>query len=208
MFPIHQLWPEAICVWMQGLPTPGRLTDPEGKRPGWQGRAGDQGDRDVKFFDAVLATLRAKQKVDDRRIYATGHSNGGGFTYLLWASRCDVFAAMAPSAAAARGLAINQLKPKPVLHIAGKEDKLVRFAWQADTIAALRVLNACGPAEEGPGGITRYPSSKQSPVITLIHPGAHGFPSQAVPQIVAFFKAHPAANQGRRPPIDRSESAP
>ncbi|MCB1064357.1 MAG: hypothetical protein KDN20_15745, partial [Verrucomicrobiae bacterium] len=55
MFAMHQHWPEAISVYMQGLNTPGRLTDPEGKKPGWQGRPGDQGDRDLKFFDAVLA---------------------------------------------------------------------------------------------------------------------------------------------------------
>src|SRR5687768_13981889 len=49
MFHIHELWPEAIAVYMQGLNTPGQLTDPEGKRPGWQRRPGDQADRDLKF---------------------------------------------------------------------------------------------------------------------------------------------------------------
>ena len=58
MFGYHTLWPEAIVVYMQGLNTPGRLTDPEGKRPGWQKDAGDQGDRDLRFFDAVLASLQ------------------------------------------------------------------------------------------------------------------------------------------------------
>jgi polyhydroxybutyrate depolymerase len=98
-FGYHLLWPEAIVIYPQGLNTPGRLTDPEGKKPGWQGSVGDQGDRDLKFFDAMLADLRANHQVDDRRIYSTGHSNGGGFTYLLWAARGDVFAAVAPSAA-------------------------------------------------------------------------------------------------------------
>ena len=41
----HSHWPEAICVYMQGLNTPGRLTDPQGTRPGWQMSAGEQGDR-------------------------------------------------------------------------------------------------------------------------------------------------------------------
>src|SRR5262245_54493239 len=54
-FHIHTLWPDAIVVYPQGLNTPGRLTDPEGKLPGWQPNVGDQGDRDVKFFEAVLA---------------------------------------------------------------------------------------------------------------------------------------------------------
>ena len=86
-FAYHELWPEAIAVYMQGLNTPGALTDPEGKKPGWQKTVGDQNDRDLKFFDAVLATLKKDYKVDEKRIYATGHSNGGGFTYLLWAAR-------------------------------------------------------------------------------------------------------------------------
>ena len=47
-------WPEAISVYPQGLNTAGRLTDPDGKKPGWQGKAGDQDDRDLKFFDAVF----------------------------------------------------------------------------------------------------------------------------------------------------------
>ena len=81
---------------MQGLPTPGQLTDPEGKRNGWQKTVGDQKDRDLKFFDAVLTKLKADYKVDESRIYSMGHSNGGGFTYLLWAARGDQFAAFAP----------------------------------------------------------------------------------------------------------------
>ena len=96
-FAIHRHWPEAISVYMQGLNTPGRLTDPEGKRTGWQMRVGDQQDRDLKFFDAVLARVKQNSKVDGKRIFATGHSNGGGFTYLLWAERGDIFAAVAPS---------------------------------------------------------------------------------------------------------------
>src|SRR4029079_10010630 len=54
MFDYHHVWPEALVVYMQGLNTPGRLTDPEGKKPGWQSAAGFQGDRDLKFFDADL----------------------------------------------------------------------------------------------------------------------------------------------------------
>src|SRR5438034_8032471 len=79
-FGIHTLWPEAIVVYLQGLNTPGRLTDPEGKLPGWQSTIGDQNDRDLKFFDAVLASLKSDYKVDERQVYSTGHSNGGGFT--------------------------------------------------------------------------------------------------------------------------------
>ena len=104
MFPVHTLWPEAISVYMQGLNTPGALTDPEGKKPGWQNREGEQGNRDLQFFDAVFASLKKDYKVDTNRVFSTGHSNGGGFTYLLWAERADQFTAFAPSASLSASL--------------------------------------------------------------------------------------------------------
>jgi polyhydroxybutyrate depolymerase len=190
MFGYHTLWPEALVVYLQGLNTPGRLTDPDGKKPGWQHSIGNQEDRDLKFFDAVLASLRKEFRVDDRRIYATGHSNGGGFTYLLWAARGDQFAAFAPSAAAAPTL-LAKLTPKPVLHAAGEKDPLVKFEWQQQTMAALCRMNQCGEGEPGEKWITTYPSKIGAPVVTLVHPGGHQFVAEAPPAIVRFVKEHP-----------------
>lgn len=195
-FRMHELWPEAVVVYMQGLNTPGRLTDPEGKKPGWQSGVGELGDRDLKFFDAVLATMKEKHKIDDRHVYSTGHSNGGGFTYLLLAARGDVFAAVAPSAAAAARSA-KDLKPKPVMHIAGENDELVKFAWQQAAMTRLRTINECG--EGTPWHdlkyCTIYPSKNGNPVVTLVHPGTHKYPDEAPPLIVKFFKEHERAKQ-------------
>ena len=186
----HTLWPEAIVVYPQGLNTPGPLTDPEGLKPGWQHAAGEQGNRDLKFFDAMLASLRKEFRVDDRRIYSTGHSNGGGFTYLLWAERGGQLAAVAPAASAA-ARSLPKLTPKPVWHLAGKNDPLVKFAWQEQTIAALRTLNQCGPASAPVDGCVTYPSKIGAPVVTYIHDGGHEFPAAKVrPLIIAFFKQH------------------
>jgi polyhydroxybutyrate depolymerase len=186
----HTLWPEAIVLYPQGLNTPGRLTDPEGKKPGWQSGSGDQGDRDLKFFDAMLAELRKNYKVDDDRIYSSGHSNGGGFTYLLWAMRGDQFAAFAPSASAA-SRSQSLLKPKPVLHVAGENDPLVRYPWQQATMTAVRKLNQCGAGQpwELDQNCTLYPSPIGAPVVTAIHPGTHNYPDQAPEVIVKFFKS-------------------
>ena len=187
----HTAWPEAIVVYLQGLPTPGQLTDPEGKRAGWQRSTGDQEDRDLKFFDAVLASLRKDYQVDDKRIYSTGHSNGGGFTYLLWAARGDQFAAFAPSGAAAlRG--VNQMKPKPVLHVAGENDPLVKFTWQKGMIDALKKINGCGEGAEWEKEklCTLYASKTGTPVVACIHPGGHEFLRDAPAIMVKFFKQH------------------
>jgi polyhydroxybutyrate depolymerase len=195
MFDIHHVWPEALVVYMQGLNTPGRLTDPEGKKSGWQNAGGILSDRDLKFFDAVLASLKSDYKVDERRIYSTGHSNGGGFTYLLWRHRGDLFAAMAPSAAAGPGPLwaqhMSSLKPKPVLHLAGEKDALVKFEWQQAAIESLKKLNGCDEkGTEWAPQCTLYPSKTGTPVITLIHPGAHNFPAEAPALFVKFFKEH------------------
>ncbi len=187
-FRIHEEWPEAVVVYPQGLNTPGK-TDPEGKTPGWQKAPGDQDDRDLKFFDAMLATMKEKHKVDEKRIYSTGHSNGGGFTYLLWATRSALFAAIAPSAAGARQA--KEATPVPTLHVAGEKDEVVPFENQKKTIAALKDFNGCeADGKEWAKGCTVYASSKGAPVVTFIHGGTHKYPAEAPALIVKFFKEH------------------
>lgn len=187
--PVHKLWPEAVVAYLQGLPTPGRLTDADGDWSGWQAGPGAEGDRDLKFFDAVLDSLRADHPIDAKRIYATGHSNGGAFTYLLWAKRRDVFAAFGPSAAVA-GRDFGRLEPAPVIHIAGENDELVRFPWQKLMLKVLGRTNECGPGQAVGEGLTRFESKLGAPVEFYVHPGGHRYPTKATALIVAFFKAN------------------
>lgn len=189
-FRLHEHWPEALVVYPQGLPTPGRLTDPEGKQNGWQHAVGQEGDRDLKFVDAALAALRKDYSIDARRIYAMGHSNGGAFTYALWSARPEVFAAFAPSAAGSR--AVLTLKPKPAMHIAGENDPVVRFAAQKRSMTVVKRVNGCeATGSEWAKYCTLYPSPKNAPFVEYIHPGTHRFPAEAPALIVKFFREHP-----------------
>ena len=188
-FGIDKLWPEAIVVYPQGLPTKGR-TDPEGKKNGWQQQKGEYDDRDLAFFDVMLATLNKEHKIDRKRVYVTGHSNGGRFTYLLWAQRGDTFAAVAPSGSPATGL-IRDLKPLSAFFIAGENDQLVSFASQRFSINAIRPIlktdeskaktNGLVHIEPGPGGIE---------LGTYFYPGTHTYPQEAAVKTVEFFKRH------------------
>ena len=188
---MHVFWPEAIVVFPQGLPTPGRLTDPDGRKSGWQREVGDQGDRDLKLVDAMLASLRQSGRVDDARIFATGHSNGGAFTYLLWAERADEFAAFAPSAAVL-GRGAGTFVPRPVLHIGSPQDPLVKFAWQSRMIDHVLAVNDCGPRlPDAPGYVDYEPRSPRgAPVAVFLHEGGHGYPAAAPEIIVRFFQAN------------------
>ncbi|HEX7897476.1 MAG TPA: esterase [Planctomycetota bacterium] len=189
-FRIHELWAEAVVVYPQGLPTPGRLSDPEGKKPGWQ--HGELEGRDYKFFDAMLADLKRKD-VDETRIYSMGHSNGGQFTYQLWAARPGVFAALAPSGSVFKPA--RDVEPVPVLHVAGEKDPLVKFEWQKAGLAQVRAKNGCEETGKdwGSPGCLVYESSKKAPLVTFLHPGGHEYPKDAPALIVKFFREHARA---------------
>jgi len=189
---MRDFWPEAVFVFLQGLPTK-IYVDPEGLEPGWQQEPGQYGDRDLKFVDAVLATVRGKFAVDDRRICATGFSNGGIFVYLLWGARAKTFAAFA-SVAGEIFPGVLLREPKPLLQIAGQKDAVVPFAKQLRSVETAREIDssmgkgeACGPY------CTIYSSSKGAPVETYIHPGGHEWPSEASAVIVKFLKNYAQA---------------
>lgn len=199
-FAYHRLWPEAITVYPQGLPTQGRF-DPNGQSAGWQNVPGENNDRDLRFFDAILSSLKRDYKIDNKRIYATGHSNGGSFTYLLWATRGDLLAAVAPSAGASARV-FRLLKPLPALHVAGERDEAVAFANQQRTMQRIRRLNGCEAqgqpwAEAGALVGTQFESKSGTPFVSLIHPGTHKFPEAAPALIVKFFKEHTQVKTNR-----------
>lgn len=182
----HELWPEAVVVYPQGLPTKG-MTDPEGTKNGWQQKAGDEGDRDLKFFDAMLESLKKEGVVDDKQIFCTGHSNGGRMTYLLWEQRPDVFRAMAPSSSPATAGA-SRYQPKPVLHVASPKDTIVPYNWQKRSIDTLLKVNECEDKPTKWGACERYKGKAGNDVVTYIHEGGHRFPPEARQEIIRFFK--------------------
>jgi polyhydroxybutyrate depolymerase len=187
-FKMHDAWPEAVVIYPQGLPTVGVITDPEGKLPGWQSKAGGNGDRDLHFVDAMLAWATAHFAIDPKRIFAAGHSNGGSMVYVLWAARPDPFAAFAPSSSIFPPDASAAAKPKPVFIVSGRADPLVPFAAQQLSLrSVLRLNKATVTAEAWSGGAERHASSIGADVITYIHPGGHAMPDDAGALIAKFF---------------------
>jgi polyhydroxybutyrate depolymerase len=191
-FAFQTLWPEAVVVYPEGLPTPA-ASDPQGERRGWQHQPGEVGDRDLKLFDAMLRSLRRKFHVDDQRVYAAGFSNGGFFDYILWARRPQEFAAFAACAAALRA-PLQLSVPKPVLVVAGEQDQRVPFDEQRKNVETLRKINGCtGEGRPWESVATRYDSPGGAPVVAYIHPYGHAVRRAATELIVKFFQSQTLA---------------
>ena len=181
---VHTAWRDAIVVYFQGLESRGGLA-------GWQVERGEASDRDLKLVDVALASLRKTYNVDDDRVYATGFSNGGMFTYLLWAERPGVFAAYAPVAGRLRS-SVQPKHPRPLFHVAGEQDRQVSFSDQKVAIEIAVDVNGVGASPTSCGdGCTIYGSGTPAPVMAWIHSGGHVYLRGTSERIVSFFQDHP-----------------
>jgi polyhydroxybutyrate depolymerase len=170
---LETLWPEAIVVYPQGSPAP-TVRDPAGRKAGWLMFGGDRvPNRDLEFFDAILKTIQSDWKADPKRVYATGHSNGGGFVYYLWGQRPEIFAALAPLSAGGARL-IRAAKPCPLLHIGAKNDTIVD--WETQQVPAYKAAQQI--------------NGKAAPVEVVTHDQGHQYPNDAPPKIIAFFRKY------------------
>lgn len=188
---LQVLWPRAVVVYPQGLDTP-TPHDPAGTSSGWQATAGELGDRDLRLFDAIVATMRRAHGVGARRVYVTGFSNGAVLSMLLWAQRPRTIAAVGEVAGRLHP-AEELTVPRAFLAVAGRADAVAPFAVQRQTIRRARQVNDADGAGLPCGQwCTFYASASGSaPVKAFVHPGGHVWPRWAGAEIVRFFQAHP-----------------
>lgn len=189
-FRIHELWPEAVVVYMQGIPGVVGIRDPDAARNGWQKSPGQAGDRDIKFFDAALERTQKKYNGDPNRVYVLGHSNGGRFVNVLWSMRGDKLAALC-SGAGPGGRLIENAPPKPVYIIGGEKDPLVPFRIQQISIEVARKVLKTDQSRAKVFGVERTePGPNGIELVTYVHSGGHEFPVEALPGVINFFQRH------------------
>ncbi|MET9268337.1 poly(3-hydroxybutyrate) depolymerase [Kribbella sp. NPDC003557] len=96
----------------------------------WQGAPySAAGVDDVKFTEDLLDQLEASYCVDTKAVYATGKSNGAGFTGILACRLADRIAAIAPVSGAfyIEGTRCAPSRPVPVLDIHGTGDTTIPY---------------------------------------------------------------------------------
>lgn len=92
-----------------------------------------QPDIDIESVTGMLEEVCAAYSVDRSRVYLTGLSDGGTFTYLLGLSRPDLFAGIAPVAGDLHGMTDGMLRRKqgielPIYIVHGAHDHIFPVA--------------------------------------------------------------------------------
>jgi poly(3-hydroxybutyrate) depolymerase len=88
------------------------------------GTAGKSKIDDVGFVKAILEKLRAEMCVDAKRVFASGFSNGGGFTHRLGCDAADVLAGIAPMSTDLRTQPCKPAQPITMVETRGMADSL------------------------------------------------------------------------------------
>ncbi len=106
-----------------------------------------------------------------------------------------MFAAYAPVAARLRP-SVRPRQPRPVFHVAGERDRVVRFSDQQAAIAVAIEVNGVEATTRCGAGCTVYGADTAAPVMTWIHAGAHVYPPGTSQRIVSFFREHARVTTG------------
>ena len=99
----------------------------------------------------IIDALRAEFDIDERRIYITGQSMGGGGVWHMTAHRPNFFAAAVTCCGSATNESAVLSGATPVWNFHGEADKQVPVSVSRDRIAALRKAGAHPSYTEYPG---------------------------------------------------------
>jgi len=197
-----------------------------GRLPTWNagnccGYAQSNNVDDIGFLRALIAKLERDYRIDAKRIYVTGISNGAMMSYRSACEMSDVVAAVAP-VEGAQNVPCRPSAPVSVIVFHGTADRLVPFnggstPYQlgphrtdtsvADTVAFWVKENGCAPtpkhAESKTVHIDTYSGCKEGTAVALyaIPGGRHMWPGTAVSGVDLpatevmwkFFSQHPKA---------------
>lgn len=86
---------------------------------------------DVAYLSALITDVRAHHRIDPRRIFLLGHSNGGFMSYRMACARADLIAGLVSLAGAGPGpddaLPCTPGEPVSVLQVHGDRDRVIEY---------------------------------------------------------------------------------
>jgi polyhydroxybutyrate depolymerase len=190
-FDIEGLWPAAIVVYPYGLVGHAGKTDPTGVKTGWQTAAGESGDRDLAFYDVLLATMKSKLRVDATRVYAMGHSNGSGFVSLLLNQRGAGIAATANLSGQPSAHFLATDPTRSMFMSMGMTDPIIPYANQKRAIPIAERKLGIDPSTAKVHGDLRTETGPHNLELDVyVYPGGHTPPAEVPKLVVQFFQRH------------------
>ena len=179
--PIGRAWPEAIAVFPEGS-----ARDSNNIAPSWQGRPGELGDKDLKFFDAMLAWLDTNACADRARVFVLGYSNGAQFSNTL---ACERRSSLAGAAIAAGRLNCAPSAAVPLIWSHGLGDRTASYSVAVEGIKTWATRNGCSaPPKVGTPGCFVGENCAESPVTFCTHSGGHEYDLPFTRTAIDFFK--------------------
>jgi polyhydroxybutyrate depolymerase len=146
------------------------------------------GAADVEFVSTMLSDLRTRVSVDERRIYATGFSNGASMTFRVARELPRILAAVAPVAGADWLHGMTPERAVPILYITGAADPLNPIDG-GDIRIGPTIFGEKPPVREMIGEWVRMAGCPEEPRVVYNQGGArgvaYGFPG-APPSVVLY----------------------
>jgi polyhydroxybutyrate depolymerase len=106
-----------IVVYPEGVQSTGLLKARSWNAGGCCDYAVAQNINDVKFISLLIDKLVSKYKINAKKVYATGHSNGGMLAYRLACELSNKITAIAPNSCTMVAPTCNPSRPVPILHM-------------------------------------------------------------------------------------------
>lgn len=139
-------WHDGNSKWAAVSDTAGFvLVFPEGIDHGWD----IGGNRDVDFVCAIIDKMEKEHGIDPSRVYLTGFSMGGMFTYHCANRIPDKIAAFVPVSGYPMGdQSAYSSRPVPIMHVHGTGDDVCVFSGVQPTLDNWIKHNECNPVED------------------------------------------------------------
>jgi poly(3-hydroxybutyrate) depolymerase len=158
----------------------------DGISAGWA----NTNDRDIAFVKAMLDRFFSQLCIDKSRIFSTGWSYGGMFSYALGCAMADVFRAIAPTSGALMSGCADGTHPVAMWGAHGLNDSLVNISSGREARDVFLTRNHCSKTAGAPDAnkCVKYEGCDSGyPVVWCEWSGGHLYPPFGAAETWKFF---------------------